>query len=77
MPKEGMRVSRPEAPGARRLVVLAGDRDSGETCRTFVFHQENHTLGNALCSMLLTNPQVLMAMVMVVHGGDDGDSRWR
>ena len=28
-------------------------------CRTYVFKKENHTLGNALRSMLLTNPQVL------------------
>ena len=27
-------------------------------CRTYVFKKENHTLGNALRSMLLTNPQV-------------------
>lgn len=66
MAETSTRVSRPEVAGARRLVVLAGERDSGETCRTFVFHQENHTLGNALCSMLLTNAQVLVEVVLVL-----------
>ena len=82
MASTSTRVSRPEEEGVKRLVAMAGERDSGETCRwspcysdwflvtyqfclmshlcrTYVFKKENHTLGNALRSMLLTNPQVL------------------
>ena len=76
MANTSTRVSRPEEEGVKRLVAMAGERDSGETCRflfsgsrflfvtsylcrTYVFKKENHTLGNALRSMLLTNPQVI------------------
>ena len=37
-----MTVTRPEPSEGNRLVVLAGDRESGDTCRTFVFHKECH-----------------------------------
>ena len=37
-----MTVTRPEPSEGNRLVVLAGDRESGDTCRTFVFHKESH-----------------------------------
>ena len=33
MANTSTRVSRPEEPGVKRLVAMAGERDSGETCR--------------------------------------------
>jgi DNA-directed RNA polymerase subunit L len=71
MTETSNRVSRPESEESRRLVVLAGDRDSGDTCRTFIFHKESHTLGNALRSMLLLNPRVLFAGYTIPHPAED------
>ncbi|KAJ0179191.1 hypothetical protein K1T71_004903 [Dendrolimus kikuchii] len=31
-----------------KISELPGDEDSGPTCRTYVFQNESHTLGNAL-----------------------------
>ena len=53
------------------MVVLAGDRDSGDTCRTFIFHKENHTLGNALRHVLLMNPRVMFAGYSIPHPAED------
>merc|ERR1719245_2911230 len=67
-----MTVTKPEAAdGGNRLVVLAGDRDSGDTCRTFIFHKENHTLGNALRHVLLMNPRVMFAGYSIPHPAED------
>jgi len=66
-----MPVSRPEPADSKRLVVLAGDRDSGDTCRTFIFHKENHTLGNALRHVLLMNPRVMFAGYSIPHPAED------
>merc|ERR1712020_445998 len=67
-----MTVTKPEpADGGNRLVVLAGDRDSGDTCRTFIFHKENHTLGNALRHVLLQNPRVMFAGYSIPHPAED------
>jgi DNA-directed RNA polymerase I and III subunit RPAC2 len=65
------RVSAPEPADSKRLVVLAGERDSGDTCRTFIFHQENHTLGNSLRHMLLMNPRVVFAGYTIPHPAED------
>ena len=64
-------VTPPEPEGVRRLVVLAGDRESGDTCRTFIFHKENHTLGNALRHVLLMNPRVMFAGYSIPHPAED------
>merc|ERR1719245_1345409 len=67
-----MTVTKPEAAdGGNRLGVLAGDRDSGDTCRTFIFHKENHTLGNALRHVLLMNPRVMFAGYSIPHPAED------
>ena len=42
----------PLPPGCR-LVMLAGDASTGESCRTFLFKGEGHTLGNALKNVIL------------------------
>jgi len=65
------RVTPPEPEGSKRLVVLAGERDSGDTCKTFIFHNENHTMGNALRHMLLMNPQVAFAGYTIPHPAED------
>ena len=64
-------VSAPEPAYRARLVVLAGERDSGDACRTFIFHQENHTLGNSLRHMLLMNPRVVFAGYTIPHPAED------
>lgn len=67
-----MTVTKPEpSDGGNRLVVLAGDRDSGDTCRTFIFHKENHTLGNSLRHVLLMNPRVMFAGYSIPHPAED------
>ena len=47
-----MTVTRPEPSEGNRLVVLAGDRESGDTCRTFVFHKEKPCLYYLICLTL-------------------------
>jgi len=55
----------------QRLHVLEGDSSSGETCRTYVFHKENHTMGNCLRTMLLKNPQVEFAGYTIPHPSEE------
>nr|ACO10806.1 DNA-directed RNA polymerases I and III subunit RPAC2 [Caligus rogercresseyi] len=55
----------------RRLVMVAGDGESGESCRTFIFKGENHTLGNALRSVILQNPDVLFCGYSIPHPAED------
>ena len=74
------RVSAPEPADSTRLVVLAGERDSGDTCRTFIFHQENHTLGNSLRHMLLMNPRVVLdtqSLILLRTRCISGYRRWK
>ena len=58
MANTSTRVSRPEEEGAKRLVAMAGERDSGETCRCFPSSLfPTHGRGNSdqidLCVQLL------------------------
>ena len=58
----------------QRLVMLAGDGKNeadGETCRTFIFRGETHTLGNALRSVILQNPNVLFCGYSMPHPAED------
>ena len=64
-------VTPPEAKSSRRLVVLAGEREAGDSCSTFIFHKENHTLGNALRHVLLQNPRVMFAGYSIPHPAED------
>ena len=64
-------VTPPEPNSVKRLVVLAGEREAGDTCRTFIFHQENHTLGNALRHVLLQNTRVMFAGYSIPHPAED------
>ena len=59
------------ASGQRRLVMLAGDSHSGETCRTFILKGESHTLGNALKNVLLQNPNVTFCGYSIPHPAED------
>ena len=58
-------------PVRRRLVMLAGDAHSGETCRTFIFKGESHTLGNALKNVILQNPRVTFCGYSIPHPAED------
>lgn len=58
----------------KRLVMLAGDGKNNaddETCRTFIFRGETHTLGNALRSVILQNPGVLFCGYSMPHPAED------
>ena len=58
----------------QRLVMLAGDGKNeadDETCRTFIFRGETHTLGNALRSVILQNPSVLFCGYSMPHPAED------
>ena len=61
----------PELSTNRRLVMLAGSSESGESCRTFVFHGESHTLGNALKNVILQNPSVTFCGYSIPHPAED------
>ncbi|XP_043269047.1 probable DNA-directed RNA polymerases I and III subunit RPAC2 [Venturia canescens] len=50
-----------------RLAELAGDDASGEKSRTFVFHDEGHTLGNVLRSIIAQYPDVSFCGYTVPH----------
>eukprot|EP00088_Acartia_fossae_P032584 TRINITY_DN33343_c0_g1_i1.p1 TRINITY_DN33343_c0_g1~~TRINITY_DN33343_c0_g1_i1.p1 ORF type:complete len:126 (-),score=8.57 TRINITY_DN33343_c0_g1_i1:67-414(-) len=54
-----------------KLSILASDSQYGESCRTFVFRKENHTLGNCLRTMLLLNPQVRLAGYTMPHPSEE------
>ena len=64
------------ASGQRRLVMLAGDSHSGETCRTFILKGESHTLGNALKNVLLQNPNASIGNGAVRFVLEDTDRQW-
>jgi DNA-directed RNA polymerase I and III subunit RPAC2 len=53
----------------QRLVMLHST--TGDNCRTFVFKNEGHTLGNALRSVILQNPQVLFCGYSMPHPAED------
>ncbi len=59
------------ASSRRRLVMLAGDAQSGETCRTFILKGESHTLGNALKNIILQNPSVTFCGYSIPHPAED------
>lgn len=55
----------------RKLVVKAGDSNTDETCRTFIFENETHTLGNALRYAILQNPRVQFCGYSMPHPAED------
>ena len=58
----------------KRLVMLAGDGKNDaddETCRTFIFRGETHTLGNALRGVILLNPDVIFCGYSMPHPAED------
>ena len=60
-----------ETKGKRRLVMMAGDSGTDETCRTFVFENETHTLGNALRHAILQNSKVLFCGYSMPHPAEN------
>ena len=57
-----------EQENIRLVMVNAG---SEINCRTFVFKKEGHTLGNALRSAILQNPQVEFCGYSMPHPAED------
>ena len=51
--------------------MLAGDDKADDTCRTFVFENETHTLGNALRFAILQNPMVMFCGYTMPHPSEE------
>ncbi|XP_039951048.1 probable DNA-directed RNA polymerases I and III subunit RPAC2 [Bactrocera neohumeralis] len=49
------------------LAEVAGDENSGEGSRTFVFQNEGHTLGNALKTIISRYPDVEFCGYTIPH----------
>ncbi|XP_014665829.1 PREDICTED: DNA-directed RNA polymerases I and III subunit RPAC2-like [Priapulus caudatus] len=61
-----------ESEGKKRILeVLQLDDAKDETCRTFVMHGEDHTLGNSLRYMVMKNPVVEFCGYNVPHPSED------
>jgi len=58
----------PEKDNQRLVMVNSG---AGINCRTFVFKNEGHTLGNALRSVIMQNPQVTFCGYSLPHPAED------
>jgi len=58
-----------EAKDSQRLVMVSSG--AGINCRTFVFKNEGHTLGNVLRSVILQNPQVVFCGYSLPHPAED------
>jgi len=54
----------------RRLVIIREDEEDDRR-KTFVFHGEGHTLGNALRSLLLKNPLVVFVGYTIPHPSEN------
>ncbi|XP_013419941.1 DNA-directed RNA polymerases I and III subunit RPAC2-like [Lingula anatina] len=50
-----------------RLEVVEPENPEDETCRTFVMHNEDHTLGNSLRYIIMKNPEVQFCGYSVPH----------
>ena len=59
----------PESRENQRLVMVSSG--GGINCRTFVFKQEGHTLGNSLRSVIMQNPQVVFCGYSLPHPAED------
>ena len=58
-----------EAAESQRLVMVSSG--AGINCRTFVFKNEGHTLGNVLRSVIMQNPQVAFCGYSLPHPAED------
>lgn len=54
-------------PAAMKIAELAGDEDSNDRSRTFIFSDEGHTLGNLLRVVITSYPEVLFCGYTVPH----------
>lgn len=55
----------------KRLEVVDSAGSLDETCKTFVFHNEDHTLGNSLRYMIMKNPEVQFCGYSVPHPSEN------
>jgi len=55
--------------GAR--LVIAREENEDDTRKTFIFNGEGHTLGNALRSLILRNPNVIFCGYSIPHPSDN------
>ncbi|XP_055379754.1 probable DNA-directed RNA polymerases I and III subunit RPAC2 [Condylostylus longicornis] len=53
------------------LAELAGDENNGESSRTFVFENENHTLGNSLKFIISRYPDVKFCGYTIPHPAEN------
>ncbi|XP_022099617.1 DNA-directed RNA polymerases I and III subunit RPAC2-like [Acanthaster planci] len=61
-----------EKPGRLSVIQMAGTELTGDnTCLTFVLHNEDHTLGNALRYMIMKNPDVEFCGYSIPHPSEN------
>ncbi|XP_071124479.1 DNA-directed RNA polymerases I and III subunit RPAC2-like [Mytilus galloprovincialis] len=65
--KEKDATKTPVEVGSHRLEVIETPGEEDETCKTFVFHNEDHTLGNSLRYIIMKNPDVKFCGYSVPH----------
>nr|SVE94652.1 EOG090X0LBP [Simocephalus serrulatus] len=54
----------------RRLVIAREDEDN-DRMKTFIFKGEGHTLGNALRTLILKNPDVIFCGYTIPHPSEN------
>ncbi|KAL3879047.1 hypothetical protein ACJMK2_031361 [Sinanodonta woodiana] len=58
-------------PVTKNLELSSTGSDEDETCRTFIFRNEDHTLGNALRYIIMRNPDVQFCGYSVPHPSEN------
>ncbi|XP_067950700.1 DNA-directed RNA polymerases I and III subunit RPAC2-like [Watersipora subatra] len=51
--------------------IRPNEDDESQSCRTFVLHEEDHTLGNALRYVIMKDPRVEVCGYSVPHPSED------
>ncbi|KAK3100107.1 hypothetical protein FSP39_014889 [Pinctada imbricata] len=54
-----------------KLEVVETPGEDDETCKTFVFHNEDHTLGNSLRYIVMKNPEVQFCGYSIPHPSEN------
>lgn len=56
----------------RRLIIASGrDEEANDQMKTFIFKGEGHTLGNALRTLILKNPDVIFCGYTIPHPSEN------
>lgn len=59
-------------PDKRKLLAMPTEgREEDETCQTFVFNKEDHTLGNSLRYIIMKNPDTQFCGYSIPHPSEE------